>query len=284
MKKLLLILPIAGLVGYSFYNKDAHLEKYHNDGIENVEFSSNPPLSKTGAPGESNCTDCHSGTTQSAAGTITYNFSGANDEYLPGQSYTIDLSIASGAKNGFQMTILDANNDAAGTFTAGTNTSTASAMSRNYIRHSASSGITSWSFTWNAPATDMGDLTVYYAFNETNNSGTNSGDQIYLGQESISINPSASMTEYDQLKSGYKVYVDEVAQQLKLQYSTLEPSDVVLNVIDLNGKLLLRKELGTKSAGEYNENIDLTEMYQSGVYFVSLLINNYAINQKIVLN
>ncbi|OIQ26130.1 MAG: hypothetical protein BM555_06550 [Crocinitomix sp. MedPE-SWsnd] len=270
-------------MGFSYFDKEENMSKYHNDGIEGVMYSNNPPDGKTGAPGEGNCTDCHTGSTQSAAGTITYAFSGANNEYTPGQSYTIDLSIASGPKNGFQLTILDASDNAAGTFNAGTNSATASAGGKEYIEQSSSTGITDWSFTWNAPSTDMGALTVYYAFNATDNGGSTGSDVVYLGQESIGVVDNASITAHEKLDAAYNVVVNNDASVMNLQYSTIDQSDVTLNVIDMSGKLVYREFLGSKSQGNQNDEVDISQFNHSGIYFVSLLIDNYAINRKVFL-
>lgn len=267
----------------SFYSQKGHLSAYHSDGIETLYFTANPPAQRTGAPGEANCTACHAGTAQSAAGTVTVDFSDPLNEYLPGQSYTITISVASSIKSGFQMTILDGNDDAAGTFTAGTNTSTTTGGGRNYIRHSSSIGLTSFTFTWNAPAADMGDLTAYYAFVKADNAGGNGGDQIFIGQESISIAANAELTVYEKLSQSLDLKIDALNKQLNLSFSTLEPSNVVLNLMDISGKLVYKQDLGQMGQGDYSELIDYATVSKPGVYFVSLLINNYAVNQKVFL-
>ncbi|MFT4600828.1 MAG: hypothetical protein ACI857_001005 [Arenicella sp.] len=282
-RKLLFLIPIAGFLGFSYFDKEGTISTYHNDGIESVMYSANPPNAKTGAPGDGTCTDCHTGTTQSAAGTITYAFSGTGNEYTPGQSYTIDLSIAAGAKNGFQLTVLDASDNAAGTFNSGTNSATTSAGGKEYVHHSSSVGNTAWQFTWNAPSTDMGPVTVYYAFNATDNGGSTGNDVVYLGQETITVVDNVSITAHDQLDQAYRVIVDQNANQLTLKYATLTSSDVTLNVIDMSGKLVYREALGQKSAGNQTDQIDISQFNKSGIYFVSLLIDNDAINRKVML-
>lgn len=265
-------------------DEEGSFSKYHADGVEGVNFTANPPAAKTGAPGEGNCTDCHNGSTQSAAGTITYNFSDANDEYLPGQTYTIDLSIASGAKNGFQMTILDASDNAAGTFTAGTNSGTTSSGGREYIRQTSATGVTSWSFDWNAPASDMGDLTVYYSFNATDAGGSTANDVVYLGQETISISGSIGMTKYEELDNSYNVVFNNMTRELTLNYTPLEDSRVVLNVMDLSGKLIYAEDLGNRPSQPQMDVINGADFKRTGVYIVSVLVGNYALNRKVMIH
>lgn len=269
--------PVLGAIGLSYFDTQDHL-----DGIEAVNYSKNPPLRKTGAPGEGSCTDCHSGTTQSAEGTVTYNFSGAENTYTPGQSYTIDLGISSGAKNGFELTILDGENEAAGTFTAGSQSSTSTQGGRSYIYHSASAGVTDWSFTWEAPAADVGNLTVYYSFMKADNNGLSANDLVYLGQKTIKApEPTAHMTYHQQVDNAYRVRVEPTTNQLVLDYRTLHPSRVFLHIIDASGKQVYRKDMGVQYAGDQKEVMAVPPAVQSGIYFVSLLIGNEVVNRRV---
>lgn len=282
---LILAFPVIVLACFSFFNTTGTISTYHEiDEVDELLFTANPPVARTGAPGEGNCTACHSGSTQSAAGVVDYTFSEPSNFYYPDSTYSITLSVPSGVKNGFEMTILDGSNNAAGTFTAGSGSSTASSGGRNYIRHSASTGVTSWSFDWTAPDSDLGNLTVYYSFVKANNNGQNSGDEIYLGQESISVAGDVGFTEYQQLQEAFQVYADANSKVININYQTIQSSRVQLNLIDMSGRLIYRQDFGQKGPGNYTENVDYGAIPKTGVYFVSLLINNYAVNQKIFLN
>jgi hypothetical protein len=280
-KKLLFLIPIAGILSFSYFDKEGTMSTYHNDGIDGMLNSANPPTQKTGAPGEGNCTDCHTGTTQSSSGTVTFDFSGTGLQYAPGQTYSMDLTGA-GVKNGFQLTVLDASDNAAGTFTAGTNSTTVASGGKEYIHHTASAGISAWTFDWNAPATDMGNLTVYYAYNRSNDNGSTANDVIYLGQEMLTIDASASITSHQKLDQAFEAYVNTNTQQLNLKYQTIDHSSVILNVMDLSGKLVYREDFGKKNPGAQTEQIDLSSINQTGIYFVSLLINNEVVNRKVM--
>lgn len=287
MKKIqiLLLIPIIGVIGFSFLDEETQLTKYHADDLDKINtlaYSANPPTQKTGAPGESDCTGCHSGTAQPAAGNVTYNFSGTNQEYTPGQSYTIELS-GSGVKNGFQMTILDGSNNAAGTFTSGNQSSTASAAGRNYIHQSASSGITDWSFTWNAPATDMGDLTVYYSYNRSNNNGGSGSDVIYLGQETISSSSTAGFTYHEKLNQAFEAIPNLANQQINISYQIFEHASIQLFISDINGKLIMQEKIGNQNPGTYEEIIDFSRIPETGIYLVSIFVNNEVLTKKVML-
>jgi len=260
------------------------ISKYHNDEPEKNLSSVNPPAARTGAPGESNCTSCHAGTVQSASGIIDVTFSGSANTYIVGQVYTITIGISSATKNGFEMTILDNSNIKAGTFTNGTNTSIISSIGRQYIRQNASIGISSWSFTWTAPAIDMGDLTIYYAFNKSNSASNTAGDIIYLGQLNLTSDVFNTLTKYEDTDLNYSVFYNTIDQVLNLNYQLDDKANVLLNIQDVSGRLIQQIDFGSQSTGSYSEAIALQEAPVSGVYIVSLIVNNDVYNRKISIN
>lgn len=148
-------------------------------------FSSGPPASNTGAPGEASCSNCHIPNAGNGQFTIT-----APQNYAPGQTYQIMVrhiaSDQSRKRWGFQLTAL-ANNTAAGSFANLTsNTQIIAGGGRSYIEHTSPGTFVNqvngaiWTFNWIAPPTNVGPVTFYAAGNQANNDGTSSGDQIYL--------------------------------------------------------------------------------------------------------
>ena len=75
----------------------------------------------------------------------------------------------------------------AGTLNAGTGSTIKTAMiggnNRRNVVHQQDSGTGNgshtWTFSWQAPATDQGDVTFYCSGNAANGNGTTSGDHIY---------------------------------------------------------------------------------------------------------
>jgi len=279
-KTILYLVSVLGVVAFSFLSKNDGISTYHADKIDGIEFNANPPAARTGAPGEGNCTACHSGSVMSGEGVIFFTI-GGGPNYIPGQLYPVTVSTIGGPRNGFQLTILDGSNNAAGTFAAGANSSLATSGGRNYVRHSASAGQTSWTFDWTAPAAEMGELTAYYSMVKSNNSGSDSGDEVFLGSTAIPL--LGASIEENELEKGYKVFYNAIDQQLNLNYLLTEDAKVVLNVQDLSGRLIQYYDFGNQPQGEYKEIITLDKVNQSGVYLISLFINNRVLNRKIVI-
>ena len=281
MKKMLLFsIPAIGIIGFSFLAKETHISKFHNDGVLTVLSSVDPPGGRTGAPGEPSCTSCHLGAAMSAEGVMDFTLSGGPN-YTPGATYPITISTIGGPKNGFELTILDASNDQAGTFTSGSNTSTVAFGGKEYIRHSASVGQTAWTFEWTAPTEDIGELTAYFAMNKSNNNGSATGDEIFVGNVAI---PSlfASVAE-NPVESAYGVYFNSITRQLNLDYAIFEDNRIVVNIQNMSGKLVQYYDLGIQPAGSHKELLTVNEIQQSGIYVVSLFVGNKVYNRKLML-
>jgi hypothetical protein len=163
--------------------------------LEKVSASaSGPTASFTGAPGESNCTACHTSfPANSGTGSVT--ITGLPANYRPGQviPLTVKVSQSDGVLYGFQMTALDRLGRSAGTFAipAGSPPKLQLAdgfvdgILRVYIEHTID-GITptvfgskEWTFNWTAPAQRVGKVSFYAAGNAADSNGVPSGDYIY---------------------------------------------------------------------------------------------------------
>jgi PKD repeat protein len=159
--------------------------------------SGGPPLANTAAPGDGNCTGCHSGSLITS-GTDWNNFSITSTipgtGYVPGTTYTITIThtVSGISRWGFQATVLNSSNAMAGTI-INTNTSqmgTGTSGGKTYISHNSGgnsgSGTRTWTFDWTAPNPGVGTITVYAVVNAANNNSSTSGDQIYA--KSVSFN------------------------------------------------------------------------------------------------
>ncbi len=158
-------------------------------------FSFGPNDGLTGAPGEGNCTQCHSGNSLNASGgTLVLGVPGT---YLPGEMYDIvvDLSRSGQSRWGFEMTALNGNGARAGTFTPANNgnTQVTAANSKQYIKQTTQGSASGtrdknqWAFKWTAPTNDVGPITFYAAGNAANGDFGTSGDYIYTQSDTSEV-------------------------------------------------------------------------------------------------
>lgn len=160
--------------------------------LNSLTYSGGPPAGLTHAPGEGNCTQCHSGTLDTTSSNIANislsgNFTGGG--YIPDSTYTMTLSYSQSgiSKFGFELTCLTSTNVMAGDFTktsTATNkvTTTIGGATRQYMQHSGSgnsgSGSISWTFQWTAPSSNVDSVSYYVVINAANGNGGTSGDAI----------------------------------------------------------------------------------------------------------
>ena len=161
----------------------------------NVSASaSGPTPSHTNAPGETNCTACHSDfPVNTGTGNVT--ITGVPANYLPGQTFTITAktSQADAVIYGFQLTAIDSTGGQIGTFNLPSQNpqqlqvlnGLVDGMVRQYVEHTVDGiiptqfGSKSWTFSWTAPSQRKGKIGFYMAGNGANSDGNTGGDYIY---------------------------------------------------------------------------------------------------------
>lgn len=212
-------------------------------------YPDNPPTGKTGAPGEGTCLDCHSGTNTSNSSSVTITFSGTNNTYEPGQTYTITVDVSAGVNRyGFQAIALNSSNGMAGSFTVtdGARTQIRTSGSKAYVSHKqggtgATNQATSWSFDWTAPAAGTGDVTVYSSVLAANSNGTTSGDNLHLKSLTLSEATSTSVNDLSTENQVINLYPNPSTHliQVNSEFNNIQ-------IYNLNGQLLQQhNNLGT---------------------------------------
>lgn len=148
--------------------------------------SGGPGGNLTGARGSSpSCGSCHGGGSGAPTLNIRVDTAGGVEvtKYTPGKTYTVTVtgSHPSLTKFGFQYTAVSGTGGAqinAGTLTAlPSQTATHTASTLTILEHTSTiNGPLSKSFTWTAPATGVGNVTMYLTVNAVNGNGSDNGD------------------------------------------------------------------------------------------------------------
>ena len=202
---LLLFFTAISLISFSVIDTDSPHSPYKSMG--------GPPYN-TNAPGEKTCSGiegtspCHSGGIPDNSGPATCSIiSSGGTMYVPGQTYTITPTIthATRTRFGFQLTARRASNNAnTGNLTVAI-ADTAKMWTQfpgygtcqtcEFVMHKKTGsyflGTTgSWSFTWTAPASNVGNIKMYCCFNAADNNNTETGDEIYY--TTLTLTPSST--------------------------------------------------------------------------------------------
>ena len=236
--------------------------------------------SVAGAPGESSCTSCHSGNTQSGASVNTLTvLSGTTPvtHYTPGVTYNVGLTMSPvPTRRGFQAVAMNSSNTVVGTV----GVLVGARIVSNRAMHSSNADV-AWSWTWTAPSTDVGNVTFYVASMAAGGSNNQTGDVVYLSQHIIGSSASISETVKDKynFNAGYSSSNNSVI----MDFNSLVAGEMYFNLVDLNGRSVFTYKMGTSSIGSNNEKIVLPEDLKNGMYVVNMFVNNNAMEQKIMI-
>ncbi|HRI28425.1 MAG TPA: hypothetical protein PK715_10255, partial [Chitinophagales bacterium] len=132
---------------------------------------------------------CHS-PGAGGSGTFTITFNNGINQYLPGQTYPMSVTILQeGQKRwGFSMVARNSANQNVGSWIP-TNTDSKTFSSNTHIGHKNApvmTGAYTFHFSWTAPATPAtGNVTFYASGVAANNNSSSSGDYVYLSAVSI---------------------------------------------------------------------------------------------------
>lgn len=273
------MLPIALLMSFAGGINDSHTS------------TGGAPNGHSGDPSASgktcNTAGCHTGATVGTlAGVITSTVPGTG--YTAGNTYTITVSFVrpGHVKFGFQATPQNASGTKLGTLanlTSGTQIPAGSGG--KYITHTNSSvsgtgGSRTWNFLWTAPATGLGPVTFYGAFNATNNNNLASGDSIF---KSTLVLTEASSAVHDLYTDEFSLsaFPNPAHDNLQVKFNTPASSSAEIELWDMAGNrshVLFSK---TAVSGEINEAFDLSS-YSKGIYFLRLNVDGRSSVQKII--
>lgn len=227
------------------------------------ELTSNPtgaPLGRTGSPADgATCSSsgCHFGTPSPLANVITSNIPASG--YVPGQSYTITVTVPGSGNKGFQVSPQKTDGTQLGTLQAGPGTQ----VNGKYITHTAQkTGTAVWNFNWTAPAAGTGNVTFYGAFAQGRSTTRTS---------SLTVSEAIS-TSVSELRAFSKVnvYPNPASSEINLAFNLTRNSQTEVRLLDLSGKEISVLHNQTLEAGNQTLRLSLPGGLNGGHYFVTL--------------
>jgi len=157
-------------------------------------FSSNPPTQTTGAPGEDNCTSCHTAGNANFDGLVE--LQGLPDVVIPNTTYQISVvtraTSGSPVRAGFQMVVLDGADNNAGNFMNPESGARVNPVSgKNYFEHMPAQSFNSadsvaWTVDWTAPASIASDSVKVY-INGILGNGSGRNDDLMVSSQTAHV-------------------------------------------------------------------------------------------------
>lgn len=249
----------------------------------------------TGSPSELTCIDCHStyGTSNSGPGTIYLTSTMNNWQYVPGQTYTINVVVKQIGKPlfGLGFEALTSSNTNAGTLQitnsvkTQTKTKTISGVSRNNVVHKMNGGLSSdssvFTFNWVAPATNVGNVNFYFSGIAANNDGSEDFDYVY--HSSKLVTPASATGLSENVKNEPLKLFQDIDGKIVLQYSSSIASRPRVEIYDMAGHLISSRVFDHTGSGSVQLEVERPFGIQKGVYMVNLLSGDEIHSGKIIL-
>jgi hypothetical protein len=267
---------------------------------ECAAFSNGPPDGVAGNPPSSQtCWVCH-GDFPLNSGDGQLQLLGVPGMIVPGQTYGLMLELEDPGQTrwGFELTVVNAENEASGTIVVTDPDSTQ--LSDNpdpdpdYLKHTSigtgpgTAGPRKWSFEWIA-GNDM-QVDFYVAANAADNSGNIFGDFIYAIQESaggVTSVATAGPASSRALIGLRQNHPNPFNPTTSISFSLNGVTDVTLRILDVTGAVVRSLLDGRQVAGEHSVAWDGTNdagmSVSSGVYFYRLEGNGVTETRKMTL-
>ena len=228
---------------------------------------------QTGSPGEGTCASCHGGGSGTTLVSVTASPAFVANQYIPGQTYTITISIINNlfANFGFDSEILNSSNITTGTVTsvlAGVKIINSTRQNLTHTTPKTGTGSADFQFVWIAPS--GGTATIYTAGNAIDGTGGTGGDS--PASNSLILTP-AGIGVNEMMKSGISglnIYPNPVKSEFKISYNLLENAKVKSAIFNLQGKEIVEISNENQSAGAHSLEAQLPADLAKGVYFVKL--------------
>lgn len=162
------------------------------------------------APGEGNCTSCHTGTAlNGGGGAVKIMLPNGSTNYMPGVTQRVQVEVSDPTQRrwGFELSArVGSSTVQAGTLaSADRNTQLESSGGVQYVTHTrtgtrnGTNGGVTFEFDWTPPSTDVGTVTLYAAGNAANGNNQDTGDHIYT--TSLALSPAAATSNTPTINS-----------------------------------------------------------------------------------
>jgi hypothetical protein len=251
----------------------------------------------TGAPNDGSCGDagCHTGNVVLNDKVVnSLIFPTPDSTYTPGKTYLVTIKVKKTGvvRFGFEVGALDAATKNAGSFALSEATRTqllthtVKGDVRNEVTHTTTgnstttSGSTQWTFNWTAPATNVGNITFYYATNSTNNDKASTGDNINISTFKLKPAGPNGIDEYMN-ESELSTFYNSSYNTVDLKYNLKKECAIKISVLDANGSEIYSDKGEQKAQGPNTDQITLPGNVASGIYFVNLQYGGHQLTQKL---
>jgi hypothetical protein len=253
--------------------------------VESYSYPGNPPDGRAGDPTtNATCVMCHNSFALNSGDGVMQLIL-PEEEIVEGETYSLAVNLEQNGQSrwGFQLTVLDENDEQAGEIiiTDATNTqlSDAAGTAPDYLKQTSTGtyedqSSANWMFDWTVPPLAGGSVTFYLAGVAANGSSGNQGDYVYSLSESVGItsgiNDMISVPDAFQLVSAYP---NPFNASLNLKFNAEVAGNINVEVFDMLGRLVSNIGQQNVSPGQHTLSWNASG-FPSGQYLVRMSADN----------
>lgn len=256
------------------------------ESVERIEGKANvtsAPAGHTGSPGDGLvCTACHFGpAVATKTDIITSDIPSGG--YVPGNTYTISVTLNANGHTRFGYQLSPQTNAGAmvGTWGNPINANTTKVGSGKYFTHTfagtAGTNTKTWTMNWTAPSTGVGAVTFYGAFNIANGDNNTTGDTIW---KSTMVVPQDGVNSVLPLEdNSFRSFVN-ASNELVLEgnANVLLPADIAL--YDLSGRLVIDWKAQSFIGNSWSATLPVVN---AGIYLLKVKQGNIVKGSKLYI-
>lgn len=228
----------------------------------------------SGAPGETNCSGCHSSPVNPNVPDLHFEVEGFTGPYQLDSTYLIHIRIRrpGHTKFGFVCSALDSVNVSTGTFSLvdAIRTRIYTLGGRNYVSHTPCGAdavdSTTWTYKWKAPSSDKGKVKIYMSMLVANHDEALTGDTTYT--RILQINSPSTTGIFDQNLNTHltKVFPTYFSNSYTIDFDpTFSNNLKTVSLYTTNGKLM-QKDITKESNFKQEIERELT----TGMYILKI--------------
>lgn len=242
----------------------------------NLYSLSDGAFNMTGAPGEGDCSGCHSGKVVNSdpLGSLQIQIDSNNGFYEPGKIYTVKVKLKYNGKNRFGFALSTRYINSTGFVGTFSSEAISGVFNRiEYVAHTKASidmpDEKSWIFKWQAPESGDKDIHFYAAGVVANADNDNTGDIVYTNQITLKSKSSSAIEELATNSNIISVYPIPAQNNIWLKnvsYHQIEEAEL----IDINGNHVKKYNKQDFSEEGQNAKVILGSEIPSGTYFLCI--------------
>lgn len=240
-----------------------------------------------GSPGENTCTQCHAASSSVSGTSIIATPAFTANQYVPGQTYTIQIGVGSLTLGnfGFACEILNSANTDAGIMQnpqSGVSFSVAANGRKNATQNikKAGTGFATFQFEWVAPSS--GQVKIYAAGNAVNSNNLATGDAVSTASLALTA-AGVGIQEKNQALSSLQIYPNPVRSDFRFSYHLTESGVLKVALFDLQGKEVTEFVHENQQNGLHTMNASLPADLNKGVYFLKFSYNGKPATQRMII-